>query len=72
MGKPSGIHLGMTSRGPVLSVTAISRAQDAIWNAVQEAVDGGMTPEQFRREVVQAWAEELKREKDRVLKVLSA
>ena len=72
MSKPSGISLGITAGGvPTMSVTHISRAEDAIWNAVQEAVDAGMTPEQFKREVAQAWTEELRAQAKRTMKELS-
>ncbi len=71
MGKPSGISLGRSAQGPTLSVTPISRAEDAIWNAVEEAFDAGMTPERFKAEVVQAWKEEFSRQSKRALEVLS-
>ena len=71
MSKPSGISLGINGNGlPTMRVTPISRAEDAIWNAVQEAVDAGMTPTQFKREVIQAWDEELRASAKRTMKEL--
>lgn len=44
--------LGVTS---FLQVVRPAPAQDAIWDAVEEAIAAGMTVEQFRREAQEAW-----------------
>ena len=64
MSKPNGLSA-------TLQVLKPSRAEDAIWDAVQEAIDAGMTPERFKREVMQAWMHELSEETKRVEKLLS-
>jgi len=51
--KPLGMSCG-------LKVIMPSRAEDAIWNAVQEAISAGMTAKQFRNEIAQAWEQESK------------
>ncbi len=70
MSKPSGINIGMNERGPTWSVASSSRVDNLIWEAVQEAILAGMTPEQFKREVADAWKYELSEESKRVQKIL--
>lgn len=53
MGKPYGIT-------PDLRIIRPSTAQDAIYHAVEEAIDAGMRPSVFKKEVREAWAEILK------------
>jgi hypothetical protein len=56
--KPLGVTLNIDARGaPVMRMARISRAEDAIWEAVLEAQSAGWTPQQFIREARQAWAE---------------
>jgi hypothetical protein len=60
MAKPYGLSLGLTADGNLRAgVNHPSRAEDAIWNAVEEAIDAGMTPERFKLEAAQAWEETL-------------
>lgn len=47
-----------------LQVVRANRAQDAIWNAVEEAQGIGMTVEQFRREAADAWSYGLKQRRE--------
>ena len=54
MGKPSGLT-------PTFKVIAIRRWMDLVWDAVDEADTVNVTPEAFRAEVRQAWAEVLER-----------
>ena len=49
--------LGVT---PFLGIVHPTRAQDAIWEAVEKAIAENMTPEKFRAEVALAWAHEFK------------
>ena len=51
--KPLGVTL---DAGPSLSVVRPNTAQDAIYNACEEAIGVGMTVEQFRREAAECWA----------------
>jgi hypothetical protein len=44
--------LGMTA---AFQVTRPTPAEDAVWEAVQRAIDAGMTPRQFRLEAAEAW-----------------
>lgn len=37
-----------------------TRTEDAIWNAVEQAINEGWTPKQFKSEVASAWEERLK------------
>ena len=62
--KPSGVRIGIGPSGPTMSIPRITRTEDAIWNAVQEAVDEGWTVEQFRRECASAWAQKLRDERE--------
>ncbi len=33
---------------------------DAIWEAVEDAINSGMTPQQFKREIAEAWSTTLR------------
>lgn len=57
--KPLGLSIDMTANGIGLGVKRPIRAEDAIWEAVKEAIACGMTPRQFRIEAAQAWEDEL-------------
>ena len=55
-GRPNGIGLSMNSDGsPHWFVRPIDRTVDQIWDAVREAINQGMTPQEFKREVSEAW-----------------
>jgi len=51
--KPTGLDM-------MLNVKMPSRAEDAIWEAVREAINANWTPEQFRIEVASAWEDALR------------
>lgn len=57
--KPLGIVVGGDA---LLRVTRPSRAEDAVWSAVEEARCAGWTARQMIAEVRSAWAEHLRRE----------
>lgn len=57
--KPSGIRLTAGAGGIGLHVTRPSRVEDAVWEAVSEAICAGWTPEQFSSECAGAWDETL-------------
>jgi hypothetical protein len=54
-GKPLGIGIGLKDGVPCFYVTPINRVTDQIWDAVREAINANMLPEQFKREVAEAW-----------------
>lgn len=57
MPKPPGIGFGITEGGDLrLSVTKSSRAEDLIYDAVQEAQSEGMTPTRFVSIARSAWS----------------
>ena len=61
--KPPGIYLNTIRNGDVtFNVRKPSRVEDAIWNAVQEAIEAGWTAKQFRQEAASAWEDELGRQ----------
>lgn len=51
--KPLGLDAALNVKMP-------SRAEDAIWEAVREAINANWTPEQFRNEVISAWQDALR------------
>jgi ABC-type glycerol-3-phosphate transport system substrate-binding protein len=55
---------GMT---PTFQIVVPTRMQNQIWDAVQEAVEEGMDPTLFLKEVREAWAEALNDKKKRDL-----
>lgn len=54
-----------------MSVTKPSKVEDAIWEAVELAIDNGWTPEQFKSELADAWAERLRDDAKRAVAILS-
>lgn len=64
--------MGLSSSGAlVIGVTQSNRAIDAIWGAVEEAIDAGMTPDKFKREMVAAWDHYREQQKRHELQELS-
>ena len=64
--KPNGVRIGIQSDGsPTMYVPKITRTEDKIWEAVEEAISEGWTPRQFRIEVEESWEYAIK-EKMRV------
>jgi hypothetical protein len=56
MSKPPGIQYGITASGPYLRVSPRDRVTDAIYDAVEAALDDGWTVEEFRREAASCWS----------------
>jgi len=54
--KPNGLTVG-------LRVVHPTRVEDAVWQAVQEAVIAGWDVSRFRRECAEAWNHELEEER---------
>ena len=59
-GKPLGIGIGASDGALHFFVRPIDRTVDQIWDAVREAINTNMLPEQFKREVADAWEYHLK------------
>lgn len=59
--KPPGIYATMNGGSVTFNVRHPTGAEDSIWEAVEDAIRIGMTPEQFKREVAQAWEGTLER-----------
>jgi hypothetical protein len=55
-----------------LRVVRPTRTEDAIWEAVEAAIDEGLTPEQFKAEAAQAWSEILHERARSAARVLTA
>lgn len=70
-GKPLGIGIGLNDGVPVLRMSPINRTVDHIWDSVREAINANMTPEQFKREVAEAWASHLKEDAKEAQRELS-
>ena len=69
--KPLGLNMGFGKDGLALSVTRPTRVEDAVWEAVEEAIAAGWTPERFRNEAADAWRERLQEEAKDAAKILS-
>jgi hypothetical protein len=66
--KTLGLRIGGNGS---MSVTKPSKVEDAIWEAVELAIDNGWTPEQFKSELADAWAERLRDDAKRAVAILS-
>lgn len=54
--KPLGIVFALNEDvDPVLRVRRPTPAEDAVWQAVEAAIDEGWTPERYRNEAAEAW-----------------
>ena len=71
MGKPTGIGLVTDGHSIGFSVDLASKVEDAIWDAVEEAINAGWTPERFKSEAADAWRDRLKQDADNAVRVLS-
>lgn len=71
MSKPIGISLSMIDGIPRYQVTPRDRVADQIWDAVREAINANMTPDQFKSEAAEAWTHHLKDDAEYARKELS-
>jgi len=69
-GKPLGIDIVLSGGVPVFRMSPIDRTTDRIWDAVREAINANMTPEQFKQEVIQAWKYHLEEDIKHAIKEL--
>lgn len=59
---------GMTAALQIIRPDAV---QDAVWDAVERAVDAGWTVEQFRSEAADCWNEYLRQKRESDMKAWS-
>lgn len=71
MSKPTGLSVTLDECGLRFAVKQSSRVENAVWDAVQMAVDAGWSPEQFKLEVADAWQEKLRDDARHANKVLN-
>jgi hypothetical protein len=57
--KPPGIEMSLRGGTLHMGLTASSRAEDAIWCAVEESISEGIDPDRFIRIAREAWDYEL-------------
>lgn len=70
--KPPGIYLAAAQSGGVtFNVRRPSRVEDAIWDAVQTAIEAGWDAKAFKHEAASAWEEELRRQSTAAVTELS-
>lgn len=58
--KSPGVRFNLDGQRVGMYVHKPTRTEDAIWNAVEQAINEGWTPKQFKSEVASAWEERLK------------
>lgn len=59
--KPNGLALTLDGRGDLgMRVITPTKAEDAIWKAVETAIEEGMPLDKFRNEVLDAWEQKRK------------
>lgn len=71
MSKPPGIRLERVDGVPVMRVCQYSRVEDAIWDAVEEAINAGWDARKFRMEAASAWEHRLKEDAKDALRDLT-
>jgi hypothetical protein len=70
--KPNGLSMRVSGAGGIMfAVSTPSRVEDAVWEAVELAIDSGWTPQQFKNEISDAWREKLNDEAKQAVDVLS-
>lgn len=58
--KPNGIAMVVAGDRTIgFALNRPSKVEDAIWEAVELAIDSGWTPEQFKNEIADAWRDRL-------------
>lgn len=60
MSKPLGIGLTLVDGVPVMRVKTPDKVEDAVWEAVDEAINAGWDARRFRREAAEAWEQRLR------------
>jgi len=72
MMKSLGLSMGFGKDGLSLSVSHPTSVDDAVWDAVEQAINAGWTPQQFRNEIADAWRDRLLSDAKDAVTVLSA
>ena len=69
--KPNGIAIGLHADGQLsFRATHPTRTEDAIWEAVECAINEGWDARRFRNEVASAWSDILKQSVEDAVKIL--
>ena len=69
--KPNGIEVGLYHNGQLtFRATQPTRTEDAIWDAVEIAINEGWDAHRFRNEVADAWADKLKQDAKEAAEIL--
>jgi len=70
--KPNGLSMRVSESGGIgCAVSTPSKVEDAVWEAVELAIESGWTPQQFKTEIADAWREKLNDEAKHAVSVLS-
>lgn len=69
--KPNGLNIQATEGSVRFSVGTPSKAEDAVWDAVEAAINAGWSPQRFKDEASEAWRVSLHDEAKHAVKVLS-
>lgn len=59
------------SGGIGFAVSTPSKVEDAVWEAVELAIESGWTPQQFKNEIADAWREKLNDKAKNAVQILS-
>ena len=71
MMKPTGIAIGLLTDGQLsFRTTQPTRTEDAIWEAVELAINEGWDARKFRSEAAAAWSERLREDAKDAVKIL--
>ena len=62
MSKPLGVSLYATNQTLGLRVVKPSPVEDAIWDAVEKAIENGWSAQQFKDEASECWEQKLRDE----------
>ena len=71
MSKPLGLSIGIGESGLSFEVSMPHPVEDAIWEAVEQAIANGWTPERFKRECASAWSDRLRQDAKHAEELLS-
>jgi hypothetical protein len=70
--RPLGIGIRVSGGSIGFAASRPSQVEDAVWEAVEAAIEAGWSPERFRSEVADAWKERLHDQARDAVKVLEA
>jgi hypothetical protein len=72
MNKPLGLSMGTSESGDLrFIVSRPSPVEDAVWEAVNKAIEAGWTPQQFKNEAADAWKQRLTDDAKDAVNILS-